>query len=112
MLHFEVDGNHFEANVSVSPSIDDFLLGSDWLEANGAKWDFATGTLHFGDRVIHAYRRTFGKVCRWVMVLEDYIVPARREANVPVKMSDKDIPHPTDNWVIETKQLSLTVMTA
>ena len=37
------------------PAIDDFLLGSDWLEANGVKWDFATGTLHFGDRVIHAY---------------------------------------------------------
>jgi len=41
-LHFEVDGNRFEANVSVSPAIDDFLLGSNWLEANGAKWDFAT----------------------------------------------------------------------
>jgi len=27
-------------------------------------------------------------------------------------MSDKDIPHPTDNWVIETKQLSCRVMTA
>ena len=54
-LHFEVDGNRFEANVSVSSAIDDFLLGSDWLEANGAKWDFATGTLHFGDRVIRAY---------------------------------------------------------
>jgi len=46
-LHFKVDGNRFEANVSVSLAIDDFLLGSDWLEANGAKWDFATGTLHF-----------------------------------------------------------------
>jgi len=44
-LHFEVDGNRFEANVSVSPAIDNFLLGSDWLEANKAKWDFATGTL-------------------------------------------------------------------
>jgi len=57
-LHFEVDGNCFKANVSVSPAIDDFLLGSDWLEANGAKWDFATGTLHLGDRVIRAYRRS------------------------------------------------------
>jgi len=45
------------------------------------------------------------------MVSENYIVPARQEANVPVKMSDKDIPHPTDNWVIETKQLSSRVMT-
>jgi len=38
-LRFEVYGNQFEANVS--PAIDDFLLGSEWLEANGAKWDFA-----------------------------------------------------------------------
>jgi len=36
-LHFKVDGNQFEANLSVSPAIVDFLLGSDWLEANGAK---------------------------------------------------------------------------
>jgi len=110
-LHFEVDGNQYEANVSVSPAIDDFLLGSDWLEANGVKWDFTTGTLHFGNCVIHAYRRTLGKVCRRIMVSEDYIVPACHEANVPVKMLDKDIPHPTDNWVIETKQLSSRVMT-
>jgi len=53
-LCFEIDGNCFEANVSVSPATDDFLLGSDWLEANRAKWDFATGTLHLGDRVIRA----------------------------------------------------------
>jgi len=102
-LHFEVDGNRFEANVSVSPAIDDFPLGSDWLEANEAKWDFTTGTLHFGDRVTQAYRRMLGKVCRQIMVLEDFIVPARHEANVPVRMSDRDIPHPNDNWVIETK---------
>ena len=101
-----MDGNCFKANVSVSPAIDDFLLVSNFLEANGAKWDFATGTLHFGDRVIRAYRCMLGKVCRQITVSEDFIVPARHEANVPVKMADRDIPHPNDNWVIETKQLS------
>ena len=39
-------------------------------------------------------------------------MPARHEANVPVKMADRDIPHPTNNWVIETKQLGSRVMTA
>jgi len=111
-LRFEIDGNCFEANVSVSPAIDDFLLGSDWLEANGAKWDFATGTLHLGDRVIRAYRRTLGKMCRQITVSEDFIVPARHEANVPVEMADRDIPHLANNWVIETKQLSTRVMSA
>jgi len=67
-LHFSVDGSKFEANVSVSPAIDSFLLCSDWLKANEAKWDFATGTLHLGDRVIRAYRRTLGRVCRQITV--------------------------------------------
>jgi len=73
---------------------------------------FRYQTLHFDDRVIRAYRRTLGKVCRRIMVSENYIVPPRHETSVPVKMSDKDIPHPTDNWVIETKQLISRVMTA
>ena len=98
--------------MSVSPAIDDFLLGSDWLEANGAKWDFATGTLQLGDCEIRAYRRTLGKMCRQVTVAEDIVVPARHEVNVPVEMTDRNIPHPAKNWVIETKQLSSRVMTA
>ena len=111
-LCFEIEGNRFRANVSVSPAIDDFLLGSDWLEANRAKWDFATGTLQLGDCEIRAYRRTLGKMCRQVTVAEDTVVPARHEVNVPVQMTDKNIPHPAKNWVIETKQLSSRVMTA
>ena len=107
-----MEGNRFRANVSVSPAIDDFLLGSDWLEANGAKWDFATGTLCLGSHVIRAYRRTLGKMCRQITVSEDFVVPAHHEANVPVRMTDRDIPHPANNWVIETKQLSARVMTA
>ena len=34
------------------------------------------------------------------------------EVNVPVQMTDKNIPHPAKNWVIETKRLSSRVMTA
>jgi len=90
-LHFEVDGNRFEASVSVSSAIDDFLLGSDWLEANEAKWDFATRTLQLGDRTICAYRRTLGKMCRQITVAEDIIVPARHEANVPIKIRKAEL---------------------
>jgi len=46
------------------------------------------------------------------MVSENYIVQAHHEANVPVKMLDEGVPHPVDNWVIKTKQLSSRVMTA
>ena len=35
-LHFTIDGHKFEVNVSVSPAIEDFLLGSDWFTENKA----------------------------------------------------------------------------
>jgi len=45
-------------------------------------------------------------------VSENCVVPARHEANILVEMVDKEIPHPVDDWVIETKQLSSRVMAA
>ena len=54
-LQFTVDGHRFVANVSVSPAINEFLLGNDWLVKNEAKWDFTVGTISLGDKLIHAY---------------------------------------------------------
>ena len=45
VIPFVIDGHNFEADVSVSNKVDEFLLGSDWLEKYGAKWDFADGTV-------------------------------------------------------------------
>jgi len=32
VIPFVIDGHDFEADVSVSSKVDDFLLGSEWLE--------------------------------------------------------------------------------
>jgi len=45
VLPFVIDGHRFEADVSVCSKVEDFLLGSDWLEKQGAQWNFATGTV-------------------------------------------------------------------
>jgi len=47
-LPFVTDGHDFEADVSVSDQVEGFLLGSDWLEKQGAQWDFAHGTVPWG----------------------------------------------------------------
>jgi len=49
-LKFTVDGHRFKVDVSVTHEVDEFLLGSDWLPANHAKWDFADGTIILGDK--------------------------------------------------------------
>jgi len=49
VLPFVIDGHRFEADVSVCSKVEDFLLGSDWLEKQGAQWNFATDTVTLGD---------------------------------------------------------------
>jgi len=35
LISFSVEGHQFEAEISVSEHVDEFLLGSDWLEKQG-----------------------------------------------------------------------------
>ena len=57
VIHFVIDGHAFEADVSVCDKVEDFLLGSDWLEKQGAQWDFANGTVTLGNKCIKVHRR-------------------------------------------------------
>ena len=54
VISFVIDGHHFEADVSVSNKVEEFLLGSDWLEKYGAKWDFAVEPQGIGPGVMTA----------------------------------------------------------
>jgi len=52
VVPFVIDGHAFEADVSVCDKVEDFLLGSNWLEQQGAQWDFAKGTVTLGTNVL------------------------------------------------------------
>jgi len=56
VVPFVIDGHAFEADISVCNKVEDFLLGSDWLEQQGAQWDFANGTVTLGDKCIEVHR--------------------------------------------------------
>jgi len=97
-ISFVIDGQHFEADVSVSAKVDEFLLGCDWLEKQGAKWDFADGTVTLGDHCIKVHHRHSAGICRCIVVAHDCMIPAKHEANVTVRMEDDGIPLPPSNW--------------
>ena len=103
VISFVIDGHHFEADVSVSNKVEEFLLGSDWLEKYAAKWDFADGTVTLGDHSIKVHRRRREGICRRVVVAHDCVVPAKHEANITVPPSD---------WAVEPQGIGPGVMTA
>lgn len=111
-LHFTIDGYAMTASVSVSPAIDDLLLGSDWLVENGCRWDFAAGTIHIGDRLIHTHQRKHVDLCRRIMVSEECVVPPRHEANVPARMIYDHTQGPATDWVVEPRVIRPGVVAA
>jgi len=96
----------------VSNKVDEFLLGSDWLEKYGAKWDFADGTVTLGDHCIKMHRKRREGICHRIVVAHDCVVPAKHEANVTVRMEDDGIPFPTGDWAVEPQGLGPGVMAA
>jgi len=112
VIPFVIDGHAFEADVSVCSKVGDFLLGSDWLEKQEAQWDFTSGTVTLGDKTIKVHCRQRTGICRRVVVAADCIVPAKHEANVPVRMEDDGLPLPPCDWAIEPQGLGPNIMTA
>ena len=65
-----------------------------------------------GDKTIKVHRRQRTGISRRVVVATDCIVPAKHEANVPVRMEDDGLPLPSYDWSIEPQGLNPNVMTA
>jgi len=107
-----VDGQQFKADVSVSDKVDEFLLGSDWLEKQGATWDFASGTVTLGDQSIKVHHRHRAGICQRIVITHDCVIPAKHEANVSVCMEDEGVPLPSFDWAIEPQGLGPGVMAA
>jgi len=112
VISFVIDRQNFEADVSVSAKVDEFLLGSDWLEKHGAKWDFADETVTLGDHCIKVHHRHRAGICRRIVVAHDCVIPAKHQANVTVRMEDDGIPLPLSDWDVEPQGLGPGVMAA
>jgi len=65
-----------------------------------------------GDKTIKVHRRQRAGICRHVVVAADCIVPAKHEANVPVRMEDDGLPLPSYDWAIEPQGSGPNIMTA
>jgi len=65
-----------------------------------------------GDKSIKVHCRHHTGICHRVVVATDCIVPAKHEANVPVRMEDDGLPLPLCDWAIELQGLGPNVMTA
>ena len=67
----------------VSEHIQEVILGLDWLESQGANWNFCEGKLTIGEETYVLQSATRGVFCRRFVVQESVIIPAQKRDGRP-----------------------------
>ena len=66
----------------VSEHIQEVILGLDWLESQGANWNFGEGKLTIDEETHVLLSATRGVFCHRLVVQESVIIPARGKMDV------------------------------
>jgi len=104
-IRFSIEGTPMEADVSVSPEIDELLLGCDWLTKQGGSWDFKEGTLRLEGLEISLRSKFADFSCRRVSATEPCTIPPYHEMNVPVKLEGGKVHQSPVEWALGTRRM-------
>ena len=104
-LHFTVNGKPLYADVLVSDSVHECIMGYDFLRRNHCKWMFDDGILVIDGLSVNLKHRPSRCNVRRIYVGESVVVPADMQVNVPVVMPLSNLHAPKGDWLVEPKEL-------
>ncbi|HSN23792.1 MAG TPA: RNase H-like domain-containing protein [Methylomicrobium sp.] len=100
-IHFTVYGVELSADVILSDSVDQFLLGSQWLKEHQAVWDFGKASVTILGRVMKLKSRESSAHVRRIYASQDVCVKKNCVVDVPVKMCYSSLHCEPSNWMLE-----------
>ena len=100
---FLVEGYKFHADVLVSESIDEILLGQDWLTQNRCNWRFADATVIIAGHEFKLRKRRGLMHSRRVYATDNVKAEGHSVTMVPVKLALPSLRACSSNWLIEPR---------
>ena len=88
--------NHVKtfADFTVTPNIDEVILGRDWLAENGVTWEFGQQRITLHGNVIKLHHRyNNANACKRCTTQSDVTIPARSEAIIPAHIVYSKLDH-------------------
>ena len=111
-LTLQIGNRELVTELIVVDNLEEVILGYDWLSHHQCQWDFARNVITVLGETFQLRRRATRAYVRRIYVAEDLVIPARHQANVPVKVT-KHSPYTTSpNWVVEAKSVKPGVVSA
>jgi hypothetical protein len=102
-VKFTVGDVKLSAEVLVSDSVDEFLLGLNWLRENSCLWNFATSTIAICGREVKLKSRRPLCNVRRVIASDNVVVEGRSSVYVPVRLAFASLHTKRSNWIVEPR---------
>ena len=104
-LQFSVCGVKMFADVYVSESVDELILGYDFLEQNKCEWLFSEHRVVMNGLSVSLRSRPSKCTVRRIYVREPIVVPPDTSINIPVRMPLVNLSTPKGEWLTEPKEV-------
>ena len=111
-LAFTISNVSLFADFLVTETVEEIMLGIDWLTKNGCQWDFVEKTVKVRGRVIPLRSRPSRASVRRVYVSEAITLQPNTQVVVPVRLTINSLRVPKGDWVVEPRQFKRGVFSA
>ena len=85
-ISFRLQGVPASANVVVAESVEDLILGIDWISENKCQWDFGRGVIRIHDNILRLHSRPHQGRVRRIYAERDTVIPAGHQGDVSVNV--------------------------
>ena len=104
-MDFTVEGgDRYSATLAVTNTLEELILGIDWLVEQDAHWRFSNGKLLLGGRWIKLQRRATADRVQKVYAAGPAIIPPMSEADVAMNVTWPTL-HPVHgDWLVESNE--------
>ena len=104
-VHFKIQDVPMYADVYVTESVEDLILGYDFLERNKCEWLFGQSRIVINDMTVPLRSRPAKSTVRRIYVREPITIPPDSSANVSVRMPFLNLNAPNSDWVTDPKEI-------
>ena len=111
-MDFTVEGERYSARLAVTNTVEELILGIDWLTQTAAKWDFGEGKILLGGRWIRLQQRVTEDRVRRVYSAESTSIPPLSEADIPVTVTWPTLHLTHSDWLVELKAVNESLVVA
>ena len=112
VVKLRVGSQEMETTLLVTESMNELILGADWLVENNCCWNFGTAQLNVNGRILPLFSKPASHRCSRIYASETVTVHSQEQTNVPVKIVGATFRPSMGPLVTEPREIQEGVLSA